>query len=106
MIVGGLVWVELNLGRWTLHIEARHLWNLLEMKIFSEGRLCSYHATSGSLGNRILLETSRAKEAGLEGFRPSRLLLLQTLLPICLSHQANWEQKRMGTVLCYTSIKV
>lgn len=91
-------WLGLNwtLSRWTLQIEARHPWNLLEVKKFLEGGLCTYHTSSVSPGNRILHGGREAEEAGLKGSRPSRsdFCCKPCCLP-ALDFHVNLEQKRM-----------
>ena len=95
-------WLGLNwtLGRCTLQIEARHLWNLLEVKKFPDGGFCIYHKSSVSSGNRILLGVRVAQEAGLEVQSQQIRFLLKTLLLACLrlSSQMGTEERQLWFV--------
>lgn len=95
-------WLGLNwtLGRCTLQIEARYLWNLLEVKNFPDGGLCIYHKSSVSSRNKILLGVRVAQEAGLEVQSQQIRFLLKTLLLACLrlSSQMGTEERELWFV--------
>lgn len=95
MVYRILAWVELNFGQMCPANWSQTSVEPPRSEKIPEGGLCTYHTSSVSSDNRILLGIRVAQEAGLEGSSPSRSdFCWRPCCLLALSYQANWEQKR------------